>query len=114
MHELAIVESLLNLALSHAQQANAKRVTELNLAIGDLSSYVDHSIQFYWDAMSQNTLCEGAKLSFHRIPALMECLNCGNNYELEHELAPCPQCGSGRVKVAAGDDFRLDSIDVET
>ncbi len=114
MHELAIVESLLDLALSHAKQANAKRVTELHLAIGDLSSYVDDSIQFYWDTMSQDTLCEGAKLNFRRIPALMACLDCGNSYKLDHELKPCPQCGGCRVKVTAGDDFRLDSIDVET
>ena len=46
MHELPITEGLLNLALKHANQANAQRITRLNLVIGQLASVVDDSIQF--------------------------------------------------------------------
>jgi hydrogenase nickel incorporation protein HypA/HybF len=114
MHELAVVESLLNLALTHAKRANAKRVVELNLVIGVLSGYMDDSIQFYWDALSRDTLCQGARLQFRHIPAVMTCQDCGHGYTMENELSPCPQCGSSRIIATAGDDFRLDSIDVET
>ena len=39
---------------------------------------------------------------------------CGNEYLLDAELEPCPVCGSAKVKVASGDQFFLDSIEVET
>ena len=113
MHELAVTESILEIAVRHAEQVGAKRVTDLYLVIGRLSSIVDDSVQFYWDMLTEGTLCEGSKLHFQRVPAQMACLDCGSEYTLDGELTPCPSCGSVRVKVASGDQFFLDSIEVE-
>ncbi|MCA9957781.1 MAG: hydrogenase maturation nickel metallochaperone HypA, partial [Anaerolineales bacterium] len=49
MHELPITENILKIANEHATQSGAARVTDLYLVIGQLSSIVDDSIQFYWD-----------------------------------------------------------------
>lgn len=114
MHELAVTESILAIALRHAKQANAVRVTGLNLALGQLSSMVDDSVQFYWDTISQGTLCEGAQLHFERVPATLLCLDCSCTYTLSGELTACPGCGGERVRVTAGDEFRLESIEIET
>lgn len=113
MHELAVTESILGIANKHALQAGATRVTDIHLVIGRLSSIVDDSIQFYWDMISQDTLCEGAVLHFKRIPARLKCMNCMNEYELDRELEPCTACGSLQVKVMAGEEFYLDSIEIE-
>jgi hydrogenase nickel incorporation protein HypA/HybF len=113
MHELAITQSVLNIAVEYATRANATRVTDLYLVIGQLSSVVDDSVQFYWDIVSQDTLCQGAQLHFERVPATLLCLDCGHTYTLPGELVPCPQCGSMSVKVTSGEEFRLDSIGVE-
>jgi hydrogenase nickel incorporation protein HypA/HybF len=113
MHELPITEGLLNLALKHANQAGAKRITQLNLVIGQLASVVDDSIQFYWDIISKDTIAEGAKLEFRRVPAVLHCWNCEAEFSPNGRDYLCPQCGSARVKVVAGDDFLLESIDVD-
>jgi hydrogenase nickel incorporation protein HypA/HybF len=113
MHELPITEGLLNLALKHANEAGAARITQLNLVIGQLSSVVDDSIQFYWDIMSKGTIAEGAKLEFRRVPALLRCWNCTVEFTPNGRDYLCPTCGSSRVKIIAGDDFLLESIDVE-
>ena len=113
MHELPITEGLLNLALKHANQAGAKRITQLNLVIGQLASVVDDSIQFYWDIISKNTIAEGARLEFRRVPAVLHCWNCEAEFSPNGRDYLCPQCGSTRVKVVAGDDFLLESIDVD-
>jgi hydrogenase nickel incorporation protein HypA/HybF len=114
MHELAVTESILKIANTHAEKAAAKSVTDVYIIIGRLSSMVDDSVQFYWDFMSKGTLCEGSKLHFERIPARLLCLDCSNSYQLDGELEPCPNCQSSRVKVVAGDEFRLDSIEIVT
>jgi hydrogenase nickel incorporation protein HypA/HybF len=114
MHELPITENILRIALDYAEKSNATRVTGLNLVIGQLSSVVDDSVQFYWDIVSKETLCEGATLHFQRIPAEMICLDCGHTYTLSRGLEACPQCASFRIKVHAGEEFRLESIDIET
>ena len=113
MHELAVTESILQIAEKHARQADEKRVTDIHIVIGRLSSIVDESVQFYWDLISKDTLCEKAALHFERKPVKMICLDCSSQFVLEGELAPCPQCQSMRLKVISGEEFWLDSIEIE-
>ncbi|HQF61141.1 MAG TPA: hydrogenase maturation nickel metallochaperone HypA [Anaerolineaceae bacterium] len=112
MHELSVTESILNIASRHAEQAEAKRVTDIHIVVGKLSSIVDDSVQFYWDMISEGTICAGATLHFQRVPARLACLDCNAEFELSAELIPCPKCGSVRVKVLAGEEFWLDSIEI--
>ena len=114
MHELDVTQSILTIALDHAERAGATRVSDLYLVIGQLSSIVDDSVQFYWDIISKETICEGARLHFERVPAQMICLDCGEQYVLTGGLSECPACASFRVRVTGGEEFRLGSIDVET
>ncbi|MCZ7669394.1 MAG: hydrogenase maturation nickel metallochaperone HypA [Chloroflexi bacterium] len=114
MHELSITENILNLAVAYAEEANAVRVTDLRLVIGQLSSIVDDSIQFYWDIISKDTLCAGATLHFDRVSARLQCKDCGAEYTLTRELMACPVCDSIRLTVLSGEEFRLESIQVET
>jgi hydrogenase nickel incorporation protein HypA/HybF len=113
MHELSITESLLKTACEYAEKNQAKRVTILNLVIGDLSGVMDESVQFYWDMISENTVCERALLKFDKKKAVIHCENCVNEYDLNGELMPCPECGSMNIKILAGREFLLDSIEIE-
>ncbi|HQF69985.1 MAG TPA: hydrogenase maturation nickel metallochaperone HypA, partial [Promineifilum sp.] len=76
MHELAITESILEIALRHGRSAGATRITDLHLVIGELSSVVDESVQFYWDIVSEGTAAAGATLHFRRVPARLVCRAC--------------------------------------
>jgi hydrogenase nickel incorporation protein HypA/HybF len=113
MHELAVTESLLNIATKHAVQAGAVRVTHLNLVIGQLASIVDESVQFYWDMISEGTICAGARLHFERRPATLKCLDCDQTYALDGALTDCPKCHSVRIKVMTGEEFYVESIEIE-
>ena len=113
MHELPVTESILEISLRHGRDAGAKRITDLHLVIGQLASIVDDSVQFYWDIISKGTLAEGAVLHFRRIPAEMLCKDCGTRYQPSGDDFACPQCGGIHVKITAGEEFYLESIDVE-
>ena len=64
MHELPIAENIKNLAVKHAEQANAEKITDIFLVIGQLSSVVDESIQFYADnRLDHADACRLAELS---------------------------------------------------
>ena len=113
MHELSITESILEIAQRHAAQANATRITNLYLVIGEFSSIVDDSIQFYWDIIAKDTIAKGAQLHFRRIPAELECTDCGTKFHPDGEDLACPSCGSAAVRITAGEEFYLEAIDVE-
>jgi hydrogenase nickel incorporation protein HypA/HybF len=113
MHELSVTESILEIALRHARQAGAARISALHLTIGDLASIVDESVQFYWDIISQDTIASGAQLIFERIPAQMSCQSCGLEFEPEREQLSCPRCHGYQLKLLRGDEFTLSAMDIE-
>jgi hydrogenase nickel incorporation protein HypA/HybF len=113
MHELSVTESILEISLRHANNANAKRVTNLYLVIGQLASIVDDSVQFYWDIVSKGTIADGAILHFRRLPAKLACLDCNHQYNPDGNGFSCPNCNSDHVKVISGEEFFMEAIDVE-
>ncbi len=113
MHELSVVEDLLKTALRHAAQHHATRVTDLHLRLGQMSSIVDDSVQFYWDLIAADTLCAGARLHFTRVPASLLCLDCQHEFSLDREIVPCPNCGGWNLRLTGGQEFLLESIEIE-
>ena len=114
MHELPVTENILEIALRHATEANASRITDLYLVIGQLSSIIDDSIQFYWDIITKGTPAEGAQLHFKRISIEIVCQDCGFRYQPNGIDMACPHCESTNIQVLAGDEFYLEAINVET
>ncbi len=114
MHELSVTESILEIALRHAEQAKAQRVTNLYLVVGQLASIVDDSVQFYWDIISKGTIADGAVLHFQRLPARLLCLDCNQQYSPSGDGFSCPACLSDHVKVVSGDEFFMEAIDIES
>lgn len=112
MHELAVTESILEIVLDFAQKNQASSVTDITLTIGSLSSIVDDCVQFYWDHISQETICEKAKLQFNRVLATLKCLDCGTEYILKDELTPCPSCHSININILSGEEFQIESIEI--
>jgi hydrogenase nickel incorporation protein HypA/HybF len=113
MHELSVTESLLKIAVEHAEKANAGRVTDLHIVIGDLASMVDDSIQFYWDIIAMDTIAEQATLHFRRLPAQLQCNTCSEKYQPTEKELICPNCHGIGAKIISGEEFFLESIDVE-
>ncbi len=114
MHELAVTESVLGIVLKHAKAAGTTRVTAIHLTIGELTGFVDESIQFYFDFISKDTPAEGARLTFNRVPARARCPGCAQEFVPDPgKLWTCPNCGAIGGDVVAGREFFVDSIEVE-
>jgi hydrogenase nickel incorporation protein HypA/HybF len=114
VHELPVTQGILDVALDAARGAGAQRILAINLVIGDLSSILDDSVQFYFDILSRGTPAEGAMLRFQRQPAMARCWDCGHEFEAEIPLTPaCPGCGGGRLQISGGREFRVESIEVD-
>jgi len=113
MHELSITKEILDIAIAKAQEVNSKKVSQINLVIGDASSIIDDCVQFCFDFVSKETIAEGARLKFRRIPIQMKCRICGNMFCPVKEPWVCPECKDWNVEIISGKEFYMDSIEVE-
>ena len=96
--------------MSKASEAGATAIKQINLVIGDMSSVVDDCVQFYFDFLSKDTLAQGARLSFKRIPIKVRCRQCSHEFTPAAEDWKCPQCESTGIEVIGGSEFFLESI----
>ncbi|MCL7451415.1 MAG: hydrogenase maturation nickel metallochaperone HypA [Anaerolineae bacterium] len=114
MHEYSVTQSILDIALRHAQRAGARRILAVNLTIGELTGFVDESIQFYFDFMTRDTMAAGAELHFERIAARVRCHACQAEYAPpDHRLWSCPECNALGGEVIAGREFAVASLEIE-
>jgi len=109
-----VTQSILDIALRHAEQAGAQRILAINLVIGDLSGFVDDSIQFYFDFLTKETVARNARLNIERVAARVLCHECGAEYTPpDSRLWACPQCDALGGEIVAGREFSVASIEIE-
>ena len=113
MHEYAVTQSMITLALEEAYKAEASKILEIRLVIGDLSTIMDESVQMYFDIMSEGTIAEGAKLVFNRVKAEFKCKVCGEVYVKPTKGFDCPKCGALGTPTGIGKEFYIDSLEIE-
>ncbi len=114
MHELPVTQGIIDVAIEAAKANNASRITDIYLVIGDLTSIVDDSVQFYFDFLSKDTLAAGATLHFQRKSATATCQDCAHQWPVTPPLLPeCPNCNSARVQITDGRDFFVESIEID-
>lgn len=113
MHEMAVTQSILDIAIKHAQQARASRILQINLVIGEMSGVVDDSVQFYFDFLSQDTLAQGARLVFERRPTVYHCRKCGTTFHPAGFDWACPACDALDFEVVSGREFQVQSIEID-
>jgi len=112
MHELSITQNILNIVTEHAKRAGAQKVTAINLVVGELTGFVDDSIQFYFDMLSPETIAAGAKLAIRRVPAEIRCRACGEVFALQGHKWSCPKCSAPGGEILSGREFFIESIEV--
>ena len=114
MRELQATQSILMKVLRRAQDSNARRIRAIQLAIGEISELDQSSIRQHWDALSQGTPAAQAQLSFRLIQAELQCMACFQKYYPTNGKIHCPYCGSYGAKVLSGEEFFLESVELET
>jgi hydrogenase nickel incorporation protein HypA/HybF len=114
MHELPATRGMLDVAVEAAREAGAPRIVAIDVVIGDLSSMVGDSVQFYFDILSADTIAAGARVRMRRAAATASCGSCGAGYDVALPLSPaCASCGAPELVVSGGREFYIESIEVE-
>ena len=82
MHEFSMVNQIFRKCLEVARQNNAKRISEINLEVGDFALIVEIYAQQAFDTLKKDTIAENAKLIIKRTPGVINCNSCKQNSEI--------------------------------
>jgi hydrogenase nickel incorporation protein HypA/HybF len=110
VHELSLSSAVLATALKHA---DGRRVGVVSLRVGRLSQVVPDTLEFYFGFVARDTLCDGARLEQEVIEARLRCRPCAYEWGIEIPAFRCPRCQGSQVEVASGNEFEVESIEVE-
>jgi hydrogenase nickel incorporation protein HypA/HybF len=113
MHELSVTQSILDIAIEHAEKAGASRISQIDLIIGEMSGIVNESVSLYFDYLSKDTIAAGATLAFEPRPTVFCCQDCGTTYHPESFEWDCPACESINFEILSGREFQIASILVD-
>jgi hydrogenase nickel incorporation protein HypA/HybF len=110
VHELSLSSAVVNTVVKHAA---GRKVTVVGLRVGRLRQVIPDSLEFYFEFVARDTVCEGARLEQELIDARLRCRPCATEWEIEIPAFRCPTCGGSDVEVASGNEFEVESIEVE-
>jgi hydrogenase nickel incorporation protein HypA/HybF len=113
MHELSLMQGVLEILQDTAHSQGFERVRVVRLEIGRLSAVDPAALRFCFDVVSDGTLAHGAALEILEMPGQGWCRRCCCEVELATRFDPCPSCGGYALQVTGGDAMRVLDLEVE-
>ena len=113
MHELSLATALVDQVQRICEAEQAPAVASIRLRLGALSGVDRESFEFVFPIAAEGTCVADARLVFDVVPAELTCEACGQRTTPGKMFLTCSACGSNRVKITAGRDFQIVSVEVE-
>jgi len=114
MHEMGIVQSIMEIVEQQAEMHGAKKVVRISLEFGALTGVLPESIRFAFEVLSRGTVAEKAELDITIIPIKVFCVDCSREYTLNDFQPFCPGCESASVQIVQGrDEMRIATLEID-
>jgi hydrogenase nickel incorporation protein HypA/HybF len=110
MHELAIAQAIVDIAVASAR---GRRIVQVDVRAGHLRQVVPAALAFSFELVAAGTVAEGAELVLEEVPPSGRCRGCGAQGALEALPLRCPACGGLDVEVTGGEELLVDAIEIE-
>ncbi|HEX3867203.1 MAG TPA: hydrogenase maturation nickel metallochaperone HypA [Gemmatimonadaceae bacterium] len=111
MHELAIADAVLTMAL---EQAPDRRVARVGMRIGHLRQVVPSSLRFSFALVARETPAAGAVLEIEEVPVSVRCARCDVESAPRGFPLTCGWCGDMSVRVTRGDEMLVEWIETDS
>ena len=114
MHELPVINSILNVVMKHAVANNVNKVVAVHLQVGEMCDLEEKWMQDYFDYLSKGGIAEGARLVVERTPVVMKCDNCGASFNVDlkqNAALACPECGGEKYSMVSGREYYITNME---
>lgn len=113
MHELTVIENMLDIVFDTAREHGLNRIGKVEMAVGRMNQMVPDMLVFAFETATANTIANGARLEIDWIRVQMKCYECLMEYTVDHQIYLCPACGSPNSDCLAGNELYVKSIEGE-
>ena len=113
MHEMAIAQSIVDIAVAAAERGQAQQITRVNVVAGELRGIVPLQLTFCFGVAAEGTIARGAQLNLEIAPVRGECRGCSETFVIKDFEYICPQCESTNIQITGGTELRVKDIEVE-
>ena len=112
MHEAVIAQGLFDAIRKEAKKQKAKPLSA-KITCGLLNAVNDEVLQFAFDAMSKDTICEATRLNIDHKPLRGKCKKCNKQFDVEISKPFCSGCGSDNFELLPGEPIMLQEIEFD-
>jgi len=109
MHELALIQSVVEMVIEHAQGRCVRRV---KIEIGKFTCVTPDAMRFCFDVVATGTPLDGARLEIVEIEALARCRVCGETFVQQTLWSSCP-CGERDYDRLSGDELQVKEYELD-
>lgn len=113
MHEMSLAEGIVQLVEDTVRADGCSRVKTVWLEIGQLAAVEKEALRFCFDAVTRDTVAEGARLEIIETPGQGWCMKCESNVAVTALYDACPVCGNYQIQVTGGSEMRVKELEVE-
>jgi len=110
MHELSVVESIIDIAAEMVQTHHATSVDSIELEVGELAGIDVSALEFAWDVSIQDTVLEHAERKIDHKNGRARCLVCNQEFDIVQYFDKCPNCGSFKKDILGGNELKVKRI----
>mgnify|MGYP000570709262 CR=1 FL=1 len=114
MHELSLLQALVEQVTELAQKERFCRVVQIRLGVGPLSGVEPECLQLCFAEAARDTALHDAKLVLEQTPLELQCKACGQRScpDAAAELC-CVGCGSLATQIIRGRELCILDLDVQ-
>lgn len=112
MHEMSLAEGVLQLLEDAARQQKFDKVVTVWLEIGQLSGVEVEAMKFCFDAVTRDSVAQGARLEIIALPGVGWCMACAVSVPMAEVFGECPHCGGHQMQVTGGTEMRVKELEV--
>jgi len=110
MHEVSLGEAILDAV---ERRAAGRKVRRVKVRVGTLHRVVGPALDQGFELVTEGSLAEGAVLEVVTVPVTVTCRSCGEHHHSDDQAWACASCGSEDVEVEGGEEFILESLELE-
>ncbi len=113
MHELSLIQNLLNIVMQSASDNCIKKVSSVALVVGENYGALPDALDFAFHVLTQDTMCAGAALVVQKKPLVLRCRECLAEFSPRGATCRCTYCQAFRTEVVSGRELYIDYYEGE-